>query len=233
VVHVRGERGEPLRREPPGAQLREGSTLTLIVSKGPPLVDLPPASTIAGLDEETATRVLGTPGLELRAEFVPTESDEVDEDEVIGYEEGTPDRVPQGSTVKVLISSGAPGPEIPDMEGWDFRDARRELRGLGLEVEASPEENDEFDTGKVIRSEPEFGDHVEEGGSVMLFVSQGDGPIAVPQVIGRSVDEAREEIEAAGLEVGEVRGGGGGVISTSPFVGQEVDPGTRVDLWTW
>src|SRR4029450_11604195 len=55
----------------PGEQLREGGTLTVIVSKGPRLVDLPPASTIAGLDEETAANVLGATGLELQADFVP------------------------------------------------------------------------------------------------------------------------------------------------------------------
>jgi serine/threonine-protein kinase len=221
-------------RPKPGEDLKEGGTLTLIVSKGPPLVDVPPVGTIAGLDEETAANVLGNTGTELQAEFVPTESDEVDEGKVIGYADGTPEQVPKGSTVKVEISTGPPGPRIPDMEGWDFRDARRALRDLDLEVEATPEENDDFDDGKVIRSEPAFGEHVEEGGTVMLFVSQGDGPIPVPDVGGLRVDEARDELEDAGLSVGTVHlnsSDDGVVFATTPFAGMEVDPGTPVDLW--
>jgi len=222
-------------RPKPGEDLREGSTLTLIVSKGPPMVDLPPVGTIAGLDEETATDVLGGTGLELQVEFVPTESDEVDEDKVIGYDEGTPEQVPKGSTVKVQISTGPPGPEIPDMEGWDFRDARGELRRLGFDVDATPEENDDFDNGKVIRSEPAFGEHLEEGGTVMLFVSQGDGPIEVPDLAGLTVEEARDELEDLGLAAGTVHGfdtsDDARVFFTTPLGGDEVDPGTSVDLW--
>jgi serine/threonine-protein kinase len=237
VTSEDAEAGEVVDTRPkPGEDLREGGTLTLIVSKGPPLVDLPPVGNIAGLDQETAASVLGGTGLELQVEFVPTESDDVDEDKVIGYEEGTAEQVPKGSTVKVLLSTGPPGPEIPDMEGWDFRDARSELRRMGLEVEATPEENDELDNGKVIRSEPAFGEHVEEGGTVMLFISQGDGPIEVPDLGGLEVDEARDELEDLGLSVGAVRGfdtsDDATVFASTPLAGSEVDPGTPIDLWT-
>jgi serine/threonine-protein kinase len=220
-----------------GENLREGGTLELIVSLGPTPVDLPPANTIAGLSEDEVTQVLGASGLELVPEFVPTESDDVDEGKVIGYDDGTPAQMPKGSTVKVQVSSGRPGPEIPDMEGWDYGDARDELERLGLNVEVSTEENDDFDTGKVIRSDPEFGDHAEDGGTVTLVLSQGDGPIQVPNLDGRKVGRAKHELEALGLEVGEIRGTNTGddatVFATTPFAGQEVDPGTKVDLWSW
>ena len=221
-------------RPKPGSQLREGSKLTLIVSLGPSLVDVPPADTIAGLSQEEVTRVLEAPGLELVAEFVPTESDEVAEGKVIGFADGTPAQLAKGATVQVQISSGRPGPQIPDMEGWDYADARDELERLGLQVEVSTEENDGFDTGKVIRSDPEFGGHVEEGGTVTLVISQGDGPIRIPDLNGRRVDDARHELEGLGLQVGNVNGPEDGeVFATGPFAGSEVDPGTRVDLWTW
>jgi eukaryotic-like serine/threonine-protein kinase len=218
----------------PGSELREGSTLTLIVSLGPPLVDLPPAENIAGLSEDEARSVLGAPGLELEVELVPTESDDIDEGEVIGYADGTEERVPSGSTVQVEVSTGPSGPEVPDMEGWDFDDARDALRDLDLDVEVQTEENDDVDSGKVIRSEPGFGESVEEDGTVTLVVSQGDGPVQVPDVSQQRVDDAREAIEGAGLEVGDIRGPEDGtVFTTTPLPGSEVDPGQRVDLWTW
>jgi serine/threonine-protein kinase len=218
----------------PGSALREGGTLTLIVSQGPPMVDLPPAENIVGLSQDEASSVLGAPGLELVAEFVPTESDDVDEGEVVGYGEGTEDQVPTGSTVQVEISTGPPGPEIPDMEGWDFDDARDELDRLDLDVEVRTEENDDIDGGKVIRSEPGFGESVDEGSTVTLVISQGDGPVQVPDVTQQSVDDARSAIEAAGLEVGEVRGPQDGtVFTTTPLPGSEVNPDQRVDLWAY
>jgi serine/threonine-protein kinase len=120
------------------------------------------------------------------------------------------------------------------MEGWDYGDARDELERLGLQVEVSTEENDGFETGKVIRSDPEFGGHVEDGGTVTLVISQGDGPIRIPDLNGRRVEDARREIEGLGLQVGAINGPQDGeVFATGPFAGSEVDPGTSVDLWTW
>jgi serine/threonine protein kinase/beta-lactam-binding protein with PASTA domain len=235
-VHRGGsEAGVVLDTKPkPGSKLREGSTLTLVVSLGPPLVDVPGQDKVAGLTQDEATSVLSAPGLELVAQFVPTESNDVEQGKVIGFSDDTPAQVPKGSTVKVLVSNGPPGPKIPDMEGWDFDHARQQLEQMGLQVEVSTEPNDNFGEGKVVRSEPGFGSTVQEGSSVTLVLSQGNGPIKVPNVVGRRVDAAQRLLARRSLVVGTIHGSQDGqVFATTPLPDSEVDPGTSVDLWTW
>lgn len=65
--------------------------------------------------------------------------------------------------------------------------------------------------------------------------AQGDGLHAsVPNVIGMTVDDATEELESAGYEVGQVRpeGADGEVLEQEPPAGYSAPRGAEVDLVT-
>jgi eukaryotic-like serine/threonine-protein kinase len=224
--------GEVVETNPaPGSSLREGGRLTVTVSLGQTLVPVPADEQLAGMSQPEAQALLGTTGLELVAEFVPTASEDVDEGQVIGLDPATPDMVSKGSTVKVLVSSGPPGIVVPDMKGWDQDDAEDKIDSLGLDAEVKREPSTDVDEGKVVRTEPAAGTEAERDGTVTLVISSGDS-LEVPDVTDMSVDEAREELESVGLKVGRVRGSRDGVVwTTDPSAGSEVDPGTSVDLW--
>jgi hypothetical protein len=72
--------------------------------------------------------------------------------------------------------------------------------------------------------------------SLFALVAEEAETVAVPNVVGRHVDEAREIFFAASLQVGELVGEAapeqelGAVVWQSLDPGTEVDPGTRVDL---
>lgn len=226
----------------PGTSLREGETLVVRISLGPPLVQVPSNDDLAGLSQEQADGLLRAEGVELVPEFVQTPSDDVDEDLVIGLEEGTPTQLPKGSTVRVLISSGTSRVRLQNMRGWDADDAEAELERQGLDVERETQRSNDVEEGMVIRTEPGANAQVDTGDTVTLVVSSGedgdgggDGDrVAVPDVWGMSVDEATDELEDAGLEVGDVNGPDDGeVFATSPMIDSEVDAGTEIDLWVW
>ena len=86
--------GQILETEPAaGEMLREGDTLTVLVSEGATLVDVP--SDLAGMTGEDAAAALEAAGFV--PELVEQPSEEVDEGLVIGFADGDPgDRGPQG-----------------------------------------------------------------------------------------------------------------------------------------
>ena len=224
------EPGQILSTQPAaGEKLREGDTLTVVVSQGATLVPLPGG--LVGMDEDEAGAALEGAGLV--AEFVQQRNDEVDEGEVFGFADGDPGaQVAKGSTVRLLVSSGDRF-EMPDLEGQPYADAVAQLQGMGLEVESESEEPDrDHDVGEVIRTDPEAGDEVEAGDSVVVVVAAEDvSPVEVPNVVGDSLEDATEALEDAGLQVGDVTGPREGrVLATWPFENMEVSEGSTVDL---
>lgn len=64
----------------------------------------------------------------------------------------------------------------------------------------------EYDKGQVVRQTPKSGGAAAEGDTVTLTLSKGPEMIEVPDVVGDSVDDARQALEGAGFEVDEDRG---------------------------
>jgi eukaryotic-like serine/threonine-protein kinase len=221
------DEGEIVRTVPePDTSLREGETLTLHVSLGPPLVPVP--QDLVGLSQEDAEDELATAGLQADVQRQP--SDEVDAGIVIGLGEDVADRAPRGSSVPLIVSSGPDEPEIPDLEGDNYPDAVAELEALGLDVELDfRQARGGRDEGEVIRTEPDEGEEVDQGSTVVVVVAGGQA--TVPDVTGATLEEARTALEAADLSVGMVFGPGDGrVQATVPLIDTEVDPGAAIDL---
>jgi eukaryotic-like serine/threonine-protein kinase len=221
------DEGEIVRTVPePGAALREGETLTLHVSLGPPLVPIP--QDLVGLSEEDARDRLATAGLSADIQREP--NDEVDAGTVIGLGDGVSDQAPRGSAVPLIVSSGPDEPEIPDLEGEQYQDAVDQLEALGLDVELDfKKARDGRDEGEVIRTDPDEGERVDQGSTVVVVVAGGQ--VSVPDVAGATLDDARAMLEDADLNVGMVFGPEDGRVQlTTPLSDTEVDPGTAIDL---
>jgi serine/threonine protein kinase/beta-lactam-binding protein with PASTA domain len=221
------DEGEIVRTVPkPGTSLREGETLTLHVSLGPPLVPVP--QDLVGLSEEDAEARLATAGLQADVQRQP--SDEVDAGIVIGLGEDVKEQAPQGSSVPLIVSSGPDEPEIPDVEGEHYEDAVAQLEALGLEVELEfASDGDGRDEDEVIRTEPRDGEEVDQGSTVMVVVAGGQ--VTVPDVEGVTLEDAEAALEDADLNVGMVYGPEEGrVHGTVPLIGTDVDRGTAIDL---
>jgi eukaryotic-like serine/threonine-protein kinase len=218
--------GEVVRTVPePGTSLREGETLTLHVSLGAPLVPVP--EDLVGLSQEDAEDQLATAGLQADVQRQP--SDEVDAGIVMGLGEDVADQMPRGSSVPLIVSSGPDEPEIPDLEGENYRDAVAELEALGLEVELDfRQARGGREEGEVIRTDPDEGEEVDQGSTVVVVVA--GGRVTVPDVEGATLEDARATLEDANLSVGMVFGPGDRVQETVPLIDTEVEPGAAIDL---
>ncbi|WP_405766973.1 Stk1 family PASTA domain-containing Ser/Thr kinase [Streptomyces sp. NBC_01538] len=197
-------RGAVISTDPEvGERIRDHDTVTLTISRGPETVPVPQ---LEGYRLDKARALLKRNGLEpgmVTREF----SDEVPRGSVISTspDAGTERRA--GSAVALVISKGSPV-EVSDVTGSDLADARAELEQAGLKVKVAAKTvtSDEFEQGQVAVQSPESGSEAEQGDTVTLTVSKGPEMIKVPDVVGDSVDEAKEALEGAGFTVEEDRG---------------------------
>ncbi|MCA2202967.1 Stk1 family PASTA domain-containing Ser/Thr kinase [Streptomyces sp. SMS_SU21] len=197
------ERGKVISTDPAaGARVRGSASVSLTVSKGPETVRVPD---LDGYRLDKARSLLEDEGLEpgmVTREF----SDSVPRDAVISTEPGKGTEVRAGTAVKLTVSKGSPV-DVPDVTGDAPEDARAELEEAGLKVEiADGRVHSEHDAGQVARQTPGAGGEAAEGDTVTLTLSKGPEMVEVPDVVGDSVDEARDKLEGAGFGVKEDRG---------------------------
>lgn len=127
---------------------------------------------------------------------------------------------------------------VPSIVGMTEEDAKDTLNknDLGYYVSAR-EASDKFEAGEIISQDPEANSKVDKNTEVRVVVSTGKEiqNVAVPDVVGKTEDEAQKMIEDAGLIV-DVESSyddnveSGKVISASPSVGVEVKEGSTVTI---
>ncbi|MEU3553142.1 Stk1 family PASTA domain-containing Ser/Thr kinase [Streptomyces fragilis] len=128
-------------------------------------------------------------------------SDTVERGTVISTDPGVGERVRGGGAVSLVISSGPEVVKVPSVEGRPLDQAREALKDQGLKPGMVTRAFSEgVPRGSVISTEPEAGTERRVGTAVALVVSKG-APVDVPDVTGAELDEARTELEAAGLKV--------------------------------
>ena len=140
----------------------------------------------------------------------------------------------QGATVSVTVSTGAPKVEVPDVTEKNETDASRILQDKGFEVTVRHRESKE-DAGTVLEQSPSGGEQREKGTEVTLTVAKEEDKAAVPDLVGKTLSEARSLLAARDLKLGsttevESRAETGTVTGQSIAAGEEVAPGSSVDV---
>jgi serine/threonine-protein kinase len=165
--------------------------------------------------------------------------------EVIHQDPGAGTEADEGSTVKLVVSTGAPEVTVPTVAGFAEKRAVRELSKAGcgtrddtnlcgFKVEVRDEASDRFDEGDAIRTSPQGGTSAEVGSRVLLFVSTGPQQVEVPDVVDLERESAAATLNRAGLgftiREEESDADPGTVIAQDPVGGTVVDKGSRVQL---
>jgi serine/threonine-protein kinase len=129
---------------------------------------------------------------------------EIPAEHVISQVPGEGSKVKSGAQVSVVVSSGLVV-EVPALAGKPLARATQALNSAGLKVgEVTREASPEVPEGQVIRSSPAAGEQLSKDAAVALVVSQGPAEVAVPKVLYKGLNQARELLEKAGLKVGKV-----------------------------
>ena len=222
-----------IRTEPPGGtRADEGSTVTVVVSSGPPEVVVP---SVEGLPEKRAVKTLSKAGF--RVDEPQKESSEtVKKGLVTKTSPGGGTVAPARSRIRLFVSSGPPKARVPDVVGLSQSAAENALDDRDLVADVERVESDEPE-GEVIRQSVEPGKQVPRGTRVTIDVSEGPQTERVPDVVGLVRGDARSEMQAAGFNVQvrertvESESDDGVVVDQRPAPGTELRKGRTVVLY--
>ncbi|MHB9852354.1 Stk1 family PASTA domain-containing Ser/Thr kinase [Streptomyces krungchingensis] len=145
--------------------------------------------------------------------------------------------VKKGDTINVVVSTGAPKVAVPSVVGDKLSEAKDTLEGdqYQFEVKTKFQESDE-EPNTVLEQDPKLGEEVQKGSTITLTVAKEKKQSVVPDVTGKSCDEATAQMTANNL-VGECTdvetddpNQVGKVIQTTPAANSQVDPGSKVSI---
>ncbi|MFI1505796.1 Stk1 family PASTA domain-containing Ser/Thr kinase [Streptomyces sp. NPDC020597] len=150
--------------------------------------------------EAEARKRLEAAGLEV-GKVRHTYSDTAKRGTVTETDPGPGARIRKNDSVALTVSDGPEIVKVPDVQGTGLDKAQEQLKKDGLEPGLVTEEfSDDVARGSVISTDPEAGAKRRAGTAISLVVSKGK-PIDVPDVSGDDLDDARAELEEAGLTV--------------------------------
>lgn len=140
--------------------------------------------------------------------------------------------VKKGTKIQVWVSTGLEGEEItiPDVSGMSEEEAKETLIAKGFKkanISVEQKQSDSVDTGLVISTTPEADAKAAEDTKITIYVSTGAGKVTVPNLVGKSQEEAESALSEAGLngsaseEYSDTEAG--------KVISQEIDSGEKVD----
>ncbi|MDP2014299.1 MAG: Stk1 family PASTA domain-containing Ser/Thr kinase [Actinomycetota bacterium] len=146
-----------------GSEVKRGSSVDLLVSKGPEPVQIPE---LIGKKQQGATAALKSLGLD--ADITRTYSESVAKGRVMSATPGAGTTVNSGTSVELIVSDGPPPVVVPKLIDMRRRDAIAALTRLGLKAkvisgQATP-------LNRVYSQNPAAGTEIPKGSTVTISV---------------------------------------------------------------
>ena len=143
----------------------------------------------------------------------------------------------RGSTVDLLVSTGRPRvPSVAPGTGPDAATAALNAADLTAKRASAPVPDDHVPVGAVVRTEPAAGTPLRVHAPVTLVLSSGPAPVVVPDVAGKTAEDAENKLVVDGFTVGPRRAtfdpaaAAGSVLGTTPAAGAARPRGSDVSL---
>ena len=185
----------------PSGRATKGSAITILVSAGPFTSKVPDVhgDTLTAA-EAALQRVHLSPTVEKVGSNSPVNT-------VLGTHPRAGTTWPQTKTVAILVAGGPP---LPDFVGMDIDAARQWAQAHGANLQTQRDQNSTQPQGTITGQQPAPGSMYQPGETVTVTVSAQPAEVPVPSVIGMSVDQATQVLQAAGFQVEVNRYGFGG-----------------------
>ncbi len=114
-------------------------------------------------------------------------------------------KVSEGKLITVYVSKGKKDGVVPKIEGMDYKEANEYLKTFGFELGIVKTETNTLPENVIITQSVPSGTTAESGTKIDVTVSDGKGKekVKMPNIIGKTPDEANAMIDAAGLKLGD------------------------------
>ncbi|MFC4907792.1 Stk1 family PASTA domain-containing Ser/Thr kinase [Actinomadura gamaensis] len=228
-----------------GARVSKGQTITLTPSLGKTPRNVPD---VAGASLDDARSKLKDAGFTV-GDVRQATSQTVAKDKVLRTDPAAGAKVsPDAGPVDIVVSTGM---TMPDVVGRSADEAVNTLRSMGLKVETRKRKDKGKPADTVLEQQPAQGTGLSRGDKVTLVVNKQDcwvnlgswhfgcdgngggdqaDQLPVPDVTGRSVDDATSALEDAGFKV-KVQGFGGDTVRAQwPAGGGQAGRGSTVTV---
>lgn len=145
--------------------------------------------------------------------------------------------VDKDSSVDLVVSTGAPKVTVPSVINLSLDEAKAKLTGDDYQLEVKTEFRESSDDpNTVLDQDPVKGEEVEKGSTITLTIAKAEEKSTVPDVLGKTCDEAKAQMTANELvgtctevetqDPNQV----GKVIATSPEAGSDANKNSTVTI---
>jgi beta-lactam-binding protein with PASTA domain/predicted Ser/Thr protein kinase len=217
------------QRPEAGVRKDRGTFVALLVSTGPPKVDVPD---VLGKSRDDAVGTLTEAGL--KPNVFEVFSAEDPGTVVAQFPEGGA-TVVKGRNVRINISRGVKPITVPSVVGQPYDNAAGQLQAAHFAV-ARRDVDSSQPKDTVIDQQPKGGSSLARGGTVILYVSKGPKFSTIPDVTSQDEDTATQTLERSGFIV-EVQdqettdpNQDGLVLSQDPPGNTRAKPGSTVTI---
>jgi len=194
---------------------------------------------VTGMNYIEAKKFLEEAGLEIKQGDVKYDEN-IPIGQILDQNPPLDEMVKYGRRVYVTICGGEQLSEVPNLRGRSLRDAKFALEQRGLKLgETVRKTTNEFPEDFVISQIIQPGSKVKRNSSLDLILSDGPvvGDLKVPNVIGKSLEEAKKLITDTKLKVGKITYQTnnelppGQIIDQYPKVDKSANENTAIDLF--
>ena len=207
-----------------GGRISPAGTVGLVLSKGQERIEIP---VMTNLTPDIATQKISALGLTI-GDINEVFDMKVKSGFVVGTDPKSGEKVKRNSVVNIIVSKGIEKIALVSYIGKGGDEALSELTNSGFDVKVVYKFSDKVFKGQVISQTPEVSDSIELGSKVELVLSKGPEFVFVPNVLGKTKNDASLDIENLGLKV--VTKGTGKVNNISPAIGTKVKQGSVITL---
>ena len=147
-------------------------------------------------------------------------------------------KVTEGKVITVNISKGKKDGVVPKIEGMDYDEAKEYLESFGFKMGPGVTLDSPLPKGIIVSQSVPYGTQAKSGTEINVEISNGKGKemVKVPNLIGRTPDEANSLLSQAGLSTNgsvvyeEVEGMAQNLVFWQSIAADtEVEKGTAVD----
>ena len=165
----------------------------------------------------------------------PRYDEKAPKDSVLAQNPASAAKIVKGGTITLTLSLGPERFPVPDVIGKEFELAEADLVNAKLVVaKGTARYDDSLPAGVVVDSSPKVGTEVKPGAKVTVILSRGRAPITVPNLVGKSLNDARTALAQLGLVLVETYKDSDKprdeILGQSPADGAGVEKGTQVKL---
>jgi serine/threonine-protein kinase len=182
---------------------------------------------VLGLSQAEAQQRLVARGLAV-GDVKETSHDNIPRGDVISQTPEPNTTLERGGTVNLEVSTGPPETAVPRLLGLSLDEASSALREADLKLGSTERVPSREDRGTVTKANPAEGTAVPAGTQVNLQIANGNNK--VPDVRGKTLDEARAALEEAGFDVSSTERADPDPANTGKVTEQAPGPGKSARL---